>query len=122
MAAVIRALVIAVWLSAIAPAAYATVDCKALDAKANDAGDRIPGYAAGRVVIGKGRAQFHSAPDAGCRMQGVFVIPGDRLIAYTEYKGWTAVMFVNLKTGTDAEGWVESARLKADGTGISPRQ
>ncbi len=118
----IRGLVLLLCLLAIAPFANASVDCRALDAKANDTGDRIPGYDAGRIVIGKDRAFFHSAPDAACRIKGVFVIPGDRLIAYTEYKGWTAVMFVNLKTGTDSEGWIESSRLKADGTGISPRQ
>jgi hypothetical protein len=116
----ILALILSLCLLAIAPHAVAAVDCKALDAKANDTGDRIPGHAAGRVVIGSGRTFFHSAPDARCKMKGVFVIPGDHLIAYTEYEGWTSVMFVNLKTSDDAIGWVESSRLKADGTGISP--
>jgi hypothetical protein len=117
-----RTLILSLCLLAIAPCARAAVDCKALDAKANDAGDRIPGYAAGRTVIGKGRLPFYSAPDLRCPMKGVFVIPGDSLIAYVEYGGFTAVMFVNLKTGDDALGWVESPRLKSNGTGISPRQ
>ncbi len=31
-------------------------------------------------------------------------------------------MYINLKTGSDAVGWVDSARLKMNGTGISGRQ
>ena len=117
-----RSVSVALCLLSLASGASAAVDCKALGAKANEAGDRIPGYAAGRTVIGRGRAQFYSAPDLRCPMQGVFVIPGDSLIAYIEYGGYAAVMFVNLKTGDDTIGWVRSARLMANGTGISPRQ
>ncbi len=101
--------------------AQAGPDCAALDKDAYRDGDTVPGYDAGRVVIGSGRLQFHSGPDPKCKMAGVFVIPGQSLVAYVESKGFTAVMFINKKTGDSALGWVETARLKRDGSGISPR-
>ena len=70
----------------------------------------------GYKVIGKGRLYFYSAPDKNCRTKDVFVIPNDDLIAYTEYKGWYSVMYVNPKTGDDYAGWVEPERLKSIGT------
>lgn len=75
----------------------------------------------GEVVTGTGRLQFYSAPNTGCAMQGVFVIPNDQLIAYGESNGWTSVMYTNPKTGTVVQGWVRSARLKQTGT-VGPRQ
>ena len=96
-------------------------ECKAIDAAANVAGDRILGYQAVRVVIGQGRLPFHSAPDAGCPMAGVFIIPGDEVIGYVEHQGYTSVMFINTKNGTDAMGWVQTSRLQPTGTGISPK-
>jgi hypothetical protein len=69
------------------------------------------------VVIGAGRLQFYSAPNAGCAMAGVFVIPGDEPIAYGRSNdGWSSVMYSNPKTGNDVAGWVKSSRLKATGT------
>lgn len=69
------------------------------------------------VVVGAGRLQFHSAPRANCRMNGVFVIPRDQLIVYAQTGGgWSSVMYVNPKTGGDASGWVRSSRLKMTGT------
>jgi len=67
-------------------------------------------------VIGNGRLYFYSAPDKNCRTKDVFVIPNDKLVAYSEYKGWNSVMYVNPKTGDDFEGWVEAARLEFTGT------
>ncbi len=69
------------------------------------------------VVIGTGRLQFYSAPNRGCVMPGVFVIPKDELIAYAQSNdGWTSVMYVNPKTGEGVSGWVRSSRLKTTGT------
>jgi hypothetical protein len=74
------------------------------------------------VVTGAGRLQFYSAPNLGCEMKGVFVIPRDELIAYAETDdGWSSVMYVNPKTGADVSGWVRSARLKPTGT-VGPKQ
>ena len=74
------------------------------------------------VVVGAGRLQFYLAPNVRCPMEGVFVIPRDRLIAYAETDdGWSSVMYLNPRTGNDVSGWVRSARLKATGT-VGPRQ
>jgi hypothetical protein len=74
------------------------------------------------VVTGTGRLQFYSAPHVRCPMDGVFVIPNDRLIAYAETRdGWSSVMYVNPRTGADVSGWVKSARLRRTGT-VGPKQ
>ncbi len=57
----------------------------------------------GKVVVGKGRLQFFSAPDAKCQMNGVFVIPRDSLVAYAQTDdGWTSVMYMS----SGLQGWV----------------
>jgi hypothetical protein len=69
------------------------------------------------VVIGTGRLQFYSAPNADCAMAGVFIIPKDEVIAYARSDdGWSSVMYFNPKTGNDVQGWVRSSRLKTTGT------
>ena len=74
------------------------------------------------VVIGTGRLQFYSAPNAACAMPGIFVIPNDELIAYAKSNdGWTSVMYSNPRTGNTVSGWVRSARLKQRGT-LGPKQ
>ena len=73
----------------------------------------------GKVVTGTGRLQFFSAPDAACRRTGVFVVPGDRLVAYAETNdGWTSVMYLG---GAQPQGWVRSDRLRTTGT-MGPSQ
>jgi hypothetical protein len=67
------------------------------------------------AVTGNGRLYLHTAPDPECRLKEVFVVPGDVLIVYSEYKGWYDVMFVNHKTGNDFTGWVKADRLKYTG-------
>jgi len=68
-------------------------------------------------VTGAGRLQFHSAPDSACPIKGVFIIPKDAVIAYAQTRdGWTSVMYLNPRTGSDVSGWVRSARLKTIGT------
>jgi hypothetical protein len=73
------------------------------------------------VVIGTGRLQFYSAPNSGCTMKGVFVIPKDELITYAQSGGWSSVMYSNPETGNTLSGWVKSSRLKETGT-VGPRQ
>ena len=86
--------------------------------------NKIPAFSPplGEVVVGAGRLQFYSAPDASCAMPGVFVIPKDRLIAYAQSDdGWTSVMYTNPRTGDFVSGWVRSSRLKETGT-VGPRR
>lgn len=95
------------------------IDCPSLQAEAATDAVRIDGCESDRVVTGKGRLQFHSAPDPICAMPGVFVIPDDHVIAYAEYGAYTEVMYIHPKTGNDTMGWVESARLQETGLGIA---
>lgn len=103
-------------------AVFAGPDCKAFENFSDVQGSRITGDHAIYEVTGKGRLYFHSSPYPECRLSKVFILPGERVIAYVEFAGFTAVMYLNKKTGDDAVGWVESARLKATGTGIAPKQ
>ena len=74
------------------------------------------------VVTGTGRLRFYSAPNPGCAMKGVFVIPKDELTAYVlTDDGWASVMYINPRTGDDVSGWVRSDRLKRTGT-VGPKQ
>ena len=102
------------------PTAWAASRCATLDADARRLGTRIAGCEAGRVVAGKGRLVLHTAPAVHCQTEKLFVIPGDKLIAYTEYAGYTAVLYLHPKTGREADGWVASSRLSPTGTGIAP--
>lgn len=67
-------------------------------------------------VVGDGRLYFYLAPHEGCKSKDVFVIPGDSLFGYTEYKGWYSVYYINPKTGKEVDGWVDGKRLKFTGT------
>ncbi|MCA8274441.1 hypothetical protein LGN17_18280 [Burkholderia sp. AU30280] len=111
----------------IAPAAPAApmrnaVDCDALNRRAQAQGDDVTGSDAGRVVTGKGRLPFYSAPDDACRIDGLFIVEHDHVDARTDYGRFTSVVYLNPRTRGIAEGWVPAARLKPDGTGIAPRQ
>ncbi len=103
-------------LSLLGPAAARAADC----VEPKDAPILSPPLA--EAVIGKGRLQFYSAPNERCRMDGIFVVPKDEVIAYAETAdGWTNVMYVNPNTNRDVQGWVRSKRLKVKGT-IAPKQ
>lgn len=108
--------VLAVALTLLSTSAFAACEEPAAGSEAAPA--LAPPLAA--VVTGSGRLQFHSAPQAGCAMQGVFVIPKDELIAYAQTRGWTSVMYSNPRTGDTVSGWVKSSRLKMTGT-VGPR-
>lgn len=96
--------------------------CESLNAAATKNGIQIPGDAAGRTVIGKGRLQFYSAPDLSCKMNGVFIVEADSVDAYADYGKFTSVVYLNSKSKKVVNGWVESDRLKPNGLGIAPRQ
>ncbi len=67
------------------------------------------------AVTGEGRLFFHSAPDQACKLADTFVIPGDSLIGYSEFKSWTSVMYTKAN-GDPVLGWVRSDRLRRTGT------
>ena len=95
-------------------------DCKEPETGTNEVPIISPPLA--NVVTGTGRLQFYSAPNERCAMNGVFVIPKDKLISYAQTDdGWTSVMYINPRTGNDVSGWVRSKRLKQTGT-MGPRQ
>src|SRR5262245_51959311 len=76
---------------------YAQADCKEPQTGTENVPVLSPPL--GEVVIGTGRLAFFLAPDRRCPMHGVFVVPGDRLIAYAQStSGWSQVMYSNPKT------------------------
>lgn len=92
-------------------------DCALLDQKASNAGVYISGCISGQKVLGTGRLQFYSAPSQKCVIDGVFILPGERVESYMTYGDFTSVMYINEKTGGDASGWVLTSRLRGTGTG-----
>ena len=100
----------------------ASQSCETIEAAAIKSAARIPGHASGHTVIGQGRLQFFSAPCVGCKLQGVFIRPGERVNAYLASSGYVLVMYLDTKTGSEANGWVQQNRLKANDYGIAPKQ
>jgi hypothetical protein len=101
--------------------AHAQVDCAKLDEVGEDAQNIVPDFGSGRDIVGKGRLQFYSAPDASCNMDGWFVVPGDTLFAKFTYKGFTKVSFIRMKkTDREVTAWVITSRLRENGKGIVP--
>lgn len=101
--------------------AFAKVDCAKLDAAGEHAANIVPDFGSGRDIVGQGRLQFYSAPDASCTMAGWFVLPGDVLFAKFHYKGFTKVSFIAMKkSDREVTAWVTASRLKENGKGIVP--
>ncbi|TDN69504.1 hypothetical protein [Paraburkholderia sp. BL10I2N1] len=100
----------------------AHANCKEFNNYSIKNGVYIPGDDSERQVIGKGRLQFYSAPDKKCKIAGVFILPGERVDAYTEYNNFTSVVYINVNTDANVTGWVQSDRLKPTGLGIAPHQ
>jgi len=117
---VVRGATFAASLALVSPCAVAGPDCKAFENFSDIQGSRVLADLSEHVVIGKDRLYFHSSPYLNCRLRDVFILPGETVNAYVEFAGYTAVMYLNRKTGEDAVGWVESARLRATGRGVAP--
>lgn len=90
-------------------------DCGALARQAEEKGVTLAPPNSDRVT-GTGRLFFHTAPDAACRDPKVFVIPKDTVTAYSEYQGYSYVMYLNPNTLVSVNGWVESKRLAFEGS------
>jgi hypothetical protein len=103
------------------PAVTWAADCAALSKEAEAAGTQIPAYMSGRNVTGSGRLQFYSAPSLDCKLAGTFILSGESVDAYTEQGGFTFVYYLNPRNGSDAMGWVQSARLQENGRGMGPK-
>lgn len=100
--------------------AFASDNCREPEAGT----EKIPLFSPplGAKVIGSGHLQFYSVPDPDCAMEGIFVIPKNKLIVYAQSSdGWSSVTYANRRTGNVASGWVRSSRLKTTGT-VGPKQ
>jgi len=100
----------------------ADADCIQLALVALEKGQLVQARNSGQQVVGSGRLQFHAAPDAACRMQVVFILPGEPVEADREMSGYTAVWYRNPRTGADATGWVRSDRLAAGTAPVAQRR
>ena len=96
------------------------MDCHARELEAGRLQVLVPSGESGRQIIGKVPASMYSAPDASCISKVNALRPGVTVIAYSEYNGFTSVLYINLKTGDELDGWVVTARLRETGTGIGP--
>lgn len=111
---------VVLFLAVCRQAAFA--DCNALSDVASRDGVFVPSGDSGRVVTGVGRLQFYSAPDYSCPTKGIFVIEGQTVDAYTEYRQFTSIVYLSDKLAKPVMGWVRSNRLKPNGLGIANAQ
>jgi len=93
-------------------------NCEHLDNDAKVSGAHIPAHLSGNTVIGKGRLQLYSAPNLNCKLAGTFILSGENIDAYVEYKNFTSILYINPQTSKETMGWVISERLKPNGQGI----
>lgn len=64
-----------------------------------------------RRTQGQGRVQFYATPNVATPLRGVFILPGESVVAVRQVPRFTAVHYVNPRTGGQAWGWVLSERL-----------
>lgn len=83
-------------------------DCPVLAAEARSNADPIAREESGRAVLGGIEAQAYSAPTAHCFVAGRKLRAGLRLVAHSEYKGYS---LVSAPKGGDFF-WVRSNQLK----------
>lgn len=100
-------------------AAQADDFCASLDAQAATQGVRTDSTENVYKVTGKGRLFFYSAPDNRCPMADTFIIPGQQVYNYVEYKNYALVMYM-AKGDRQVTGWVDKARLIASDAGVGP--
>ncbi|WP_145916147.1 MULTISPECIES: hypothetical protein [Dickeya] len=88
----------------------ASTQCEGLNLYAADNGKVITGNTSAYTVSGKDRLYFYFGPNDECLNKRVFIVPGDRVTAYREWKGFYSITYYN-KAGGMFEGWVKSDRL-----------
>jgi hypothetical protein len=86
----------------------AEVDCKSLDKVAKDSSWHRPYLG---EVIGKGRAQFYSAPNYKCPIKDKFIIKGNGVGIYSTFGKWSQIIYP-AGTEEDSGVWILTSRLK----------
>lgn len=94
--------------------------CENVNALAEKERYSIPSSESGYVVSDAHRVYFFSAPDDNCKIKGLFIVNGDLVDAYADYKEFSYVIFFK-KNGDPVEGWIHSKSIKPTGTGIGPK-
>ncbi len=107
-------------LALISTYTLATDACKTAENLANKAEEILVPSSQIFVVTGKKRAYIFSAPDLECKLNNrTFLIPGDKVQAYTKFNDFISIMYFR-KNGTTVEGWMEESRLDATSERSSP--
>ncbi|MBR8240640.1 hypothetical protein FEP12_03103 [Burkholderia multivorans] len=96
--------------------------CDDLNNRTSETAVRILHSEGKMTVIGSGRLQFYSAPDLSCKIPGVFILPGESVVAEKSDRGFTFVAYRSAKKDGPVLGWVKSDRVKHNGVGATPRQ
>lgn len=80
----------------------------------------IPSSESGYIVSDAHKVYFFSAPDDNCKIKELFIVNGDLVDAYADYKEFSYVMYFK-KNGDVVKGWIHSKSIKPTGTGIGPK-
>lgn len=97
----------------------AKLNCADIEKRALNFQNKIPGSQSGAVVNGDGRTYIFNAPNNLCKEKSTYLLKSDKVDSYGEYQGYTLILFINLRTGKEINGWVKSYQLKKTGFGIS---
>jgi SH3-like domain-containing protein len=94
-------------------------DCKEINAISEQFQSIIPTSESTYVVIGHGKNYFYTAPDESCKLKNLFIIKGDIVNVYAEYKDYSSVLYFK-KNGDPVSGWIHSDSIKSTRTGVGP--
>jgi len=90
--------------------------CTIINNEAEDKQSKIPPSESGHVVSDTNRVYFYSAPNETCKIKNLFIINGDKVNIYAEYKFFSLISFK--KKGQLVSGWIHSKSIKPTGTGV----
>lgn len=93
--------------------------CDALNLIAERYQDLIPSSESVYKVVDTNRVYFYSAPNEECKIKNLFIINGDLINLYAEYKGFSSVVFFK-KNGEPVSGWIHSKSILPTSKGDGP--
>lgn len=93
--------------------------CDELNLIAERYQDLTPASESVYKVVDTNRVYFYSAPNEECKIKNLFIIKGDLINLYAEYKGFSSVVFFK-ENGGPVSGWIHSKSILPTGKGDGP--
>ncbi len=101
-----------VYSSYISSANDKNIGCEAFNKSITVEESSIPDNKSERIIIGSERLYFHSAPIEECKAKDLFIVPGDKINATSDYGKFTLIKYNSKSRGVIVTGWVYTDKLK----------